>query len=140
MFLGRFIHTIDEAGRLTIPSKFREGLSDGLVVTYGFDRCLAIYPTDEWQHLAEKVSKLPVTDREARAFRRYVFANASDTALDKQGRVLIPPPLREYIHIDGDVVITGLNNYIELWHPDEWRKEHERVEGDNSQTWEKLEI
>jgi MraZ protein len=83
---------------------------------------------------------LPVTDREARAFRRFVFANAADTTLDKQGRVLVPPPLREHIGIDSEVVITGLNTYIELWHPDEWRKEHGRVEGDDSQAWEKLEI
>jgi MraZ protein len=140
MFLGKFIHTIDDGGRLTIPAKFRDGLSDGLVITYGFDHCLVVYPLREWTTLASKVSALPVTDREARAFRRYVFANASDTALDKQGRVLIPPPLREYIGVDGEVVITGLNTYIELWHPDEWHKEHERVEGDESQAWEKLEI
>jgi MraZ protein len=140
MFLGKFIHTIDDGGRLTIPSKFRDGLSAGLVITYGFDLCLAIYPIAEWEKLAERVSGLPVTDREARAFRRFVFANASDTTLDKQGRVLIPPSLRERIGIDGEVVITGLNTYIELWHPDEWRKEHGRVEGDDGQAWEKLGI
>jgi MraZ protein len=140
MFLGKFVHTIDDGGRLTIPSKFRDELSEGLVITFGFDPCLAIYPMAEWEKLAERVSRLPVTDREARAFRRFVFANASDTTLDKQGRVLIPPSLREHIGIDGEVVITGLSTYIELWHPDEWRKEHGRVEADKGQAWEKLEI
>lgn len=131
MFLGEFVHTTDEGGRLTIPARFRGDLEVGLVVTRGLDRCLAIYPMKEWERLAEQVSALPITDRRARAFRRLVFANASDATLDKHGRVLIPPRLREYAGLDGEVVITGLNTYIELWNPDSWSEERERVEGDD---------
>ncbi len=142
MFLGEFVHTIDEKGRLTIPAKFRADLDAGLVVTRGIDRCLAIYPMDEWRRLAERVSALPMTDRRARAFRRLVFANASDVALDKQGRVLIPPHLREYAGLDGEVVVTGLNTYIEMWNPDAWSAERERVEGDaaSAEEWTALGI
>jgi MraZ protein len=131
MFLGEFVHTTDDGGRLTIPARFRADLEVGLVVTRGLDRCLAIYPMKEWERLAEQVSALPITDRRARAFRRLVFANASDATLDKHGRVLIPPRLREYAGLDGEVVITGLNTYIELWNPDSWSEERERVEGDD---------
>lgn len=131
MFLGEFVHTVDEKGRLTIPAKFRDDLATGLVVTRGIDRCLAIYPLEAWEQLAERVSALPMTDRSARAFRRLVFANASDATLDKQGRVLIPPGLREYARVDGEAVVTGLDTYIEVWNPDAWTKERERVEGDD---------
>ena len=129
MFLGEFVHTIDEKGRLTIPAKFRDDLNAGLVVTRGIDRCLAIYPLEEWERLAKQVSALPMTDRRARAFRRLVFANASDAIPDKQGRVLIPPRLREYAGFDSEVVVTGLNTYIEVWGQDSWGEERERVEG-----------
>jgi MraZ protein len=132
MFLGEFIHTIDGGGRLTIPARFRADLEEGLVLTRGLDRCLAIYPMGEWEQLAEQVSDLPITDRRARNFRRLVFANASDAALDKAGRVLIPPRLREYAGLDSEIVITGLNTYIELWNPDAWGEERELVEGDDA--------
>jgi MraZ protein len=142
MFLGEFVHTLDEKGRLTIPAKFRDGLIDGLVVTRGIDRCLAIYSLEEWNDLAKKVSELSMTDRLARAFRRLVFANASDATLDKQGRVLLPPRLREYADLNGEAVVTGLNNYIEVWNPDSWGEERERVEGYdvNIEAWKALGI
>jgi MraZ protein len=142
MFLGEFVHTLDENGRLTIPAKFRDDLIDGLVVTRGIDRCLAIYTMKEWEKLADKVSALPVTDRLARAFRRLVFANASDAVLDKQGRVLIPPRLREYAGLNGEAIVTGLNNYVEVWNPEAWGEERERVEGDdvNIEAWKELAI
>jgi len=132
MFLGAFVHTIDGKGRLTVPAKFRADLATGLVITRGIDRCLAIYPMGEWEQLAEKVSALPMTDRRARAFRRLVFANAADVVPDKQGRVLIPPRLREYASLDGDVVVTGLDTYIEVWNPDSWDEERGRVEAEDA--------
>jgi len=142
MFLGAFVHTIDGKGRLTIPAKFRADLAAGLVITRGIDRCLAIYPLEEWEQLAGKVSALPMTDRRARAFRRLVFANAADVVPDKQGRVLIPPRLREYASLDGDVVVTGLDTYIEVWNPDSWDEERGRVEAEdaNIEEWAVLGI
>lgn len=142
MFLGEFTHTIDEAGRVTIPSRFRAGLAAGLVITRGLDRCLVVFPVEEWKKLADKVSALPITDRSARALRRLVFANASDLTLDKQGRILIPPRLREYLGITNEVVIIGLNTYLELWHPDAWQEERGQVEGgeDGMEAWATLGI
>lgn len=142
MFLGEYVHSIDEKGRLTVPARFRAELDAGLVVTRGIDRCLAIYPMEEWRRLAEEVSALPMTDRRARAFRRLVFANASDAIPDKQGRVLIPPHLREYANLGTDVIVIGLDTYIEVWNPDAWHGERERVEGcdGNIEEWEALGI
>jgi MraZ protein len=142
MFLDEFGHTIDEKGRLTIPAKFRADLAAGLVVTRGIDRCLAIYPLEEWRRLSERVSELPVTDRRARTFRRLVFANASDAIPDKQGRVLIPPYLREYAGLDGEVTVTGLNTYVEVWDPEAWHEERAHVQGDgvDAEDWAALGI
>jgi MraZ protein len=142
MFLGEFVHTVDDKGRLTIPARFRVDLAAGLVVTRGIDRCLVIYPLEEWEQLAEQVSALPMTDRRARAFRRLVFANASDAVPDKQGRVLIPPRLREYAGLDSEAIVTGLNTYIEVWSPELWGEEREHVEGYEAdiEGWEALGI
>lgn len=142
MFLGEFTHTIDDKGRLTIPAKFRADLNDGLVVTRGIDRCLTIYPMEEWGRLSGQVSDLPMTDRRARALRRLVFANASDSIPDKHGRVLIPPRLREYANLDSEAIVTGLNTYIEVWNPDSWGAERKYIEGDETtiEGWADLHI
>jgi MraZ protein len=123
---------MDEKGRLTVPAKFRAELASGLVVTRGMDRCLAIYPLAEWDRLAEKVSGLPITDHDARGLRRFFFAHASDAVPDRQGRVLIPPRLREYAGLDSEVVIAGLNTYIEIWNVDAWGEEREHIESDGA--------
>ena len=131
MFLGEFVHTLDGKGRLTIPAKFRAELDTGLVVTRGMDRCLAMFPMAAWERLAEQVSQLPMTDRRARALRRFLFSSASNVSPDKQGRILIPPRLREYADLDGEVVVAGLNTYIEIWGTGAWHDERERVEEDD---------
>ena len=132
MFLGEFVHTLDDKGRLTIPAKYRLALDEGLVVTRGIDRCLAIYPKAEWERVAPTVSALPMTNRHARALRRRFFAAASDADLDKHGRLVIPPRLRGYAGLDGEVVVTGLDTYIEVWNQDSWNEECKRVEGDDA--------
>lgn len=142
MFLGEFVHVLDSKGRLTVPAKFRAELDGSFVVTRGIDRCLALFPIPKWEELAERVSELPLTVRQARAFRRLLFANATDVSPDGQGRILIPPRLREYAGIDGEVVVAGLNDHIELWSPEAWNGESERVEGDDFDidAWEALGI
>lgn len=131
MFLGEYDHTIDDKGRLTVPAKFREELADGLVVTRGLDQCLLIYPAAEWYRLYERVSALSLTDRRARAFRRRFFSAASDAIPDNQGRVVIPPRLREYAALNGNVVVTGAGNYIEVWSPENWEGEREHSDAAN---------
>lgn len=142
MFLGEYLHTVDEKGRLTIPAKFRGELATGLVVTRGIDRCLVIYPLETWNALKERISGLPMTNRNARDFRRHLFASAADALPDGQGRINIPPSLREYAALDGQAVVVGCDNYIEVWNPQAWSEVLARVEedGDNVERWAALGI
>jgi len=142
MFLGEFNHTVDEKGRMTIPARFRPELAQGVVVTRGLDGCLALYPNAEWEQLAQKVNALPLTDRRARDFRRFMFGSASEAAPDRQGRVLIPSYLREYAHVDGEVTVVGMNTYIEIWNPETWQAMRQGVENDddNVERWAELGI
>ncbi len=142
MFLGEFVHTIDRKGRLTLPAKFRPGLASGVVVTRGMDRCLVIYPMAEWERLSQRISALPITDKRARDFRRLVFSGAADVMPDRQGRILIPAYLREYANLDGEVVVAGLNTYIEVWNPQAWQEVRQSVEDvtTNLEQWASLEI
>jgi MraZ protein len=121
MFLGEFEHSIDDKGRITIPAKFRGRLAAGVVITRAIDRCLLLYPIDVWEVLAQKISALPQTAPNARELRRQMFGGASDLIPDKQGRVNLPPYLREYANIDSNAVIIGMYDYCEIWNPEDWR-------------------
>jgi len=120
MFLGEYTHTIDEKGRLTIPSKYRFYLEAGMVVTRGLDRCIAVYPTDEWKTLVERIMSLPSTPRPSREFTRLIFSAASDLKMDRQGRILIPSVLANYASLDLEATIIGINNRFEIWNPARW--------------------
>lgn len=128
MFLGEFEHTIDDKGRLTIPAKFREALVDGVVITRGLDKCLWAYARSEWEVLAQRIAKLPSTNRPARNLARFMFSNAFDSIPDRQGRVLIPQALRDYAEIENDSIIIGVMNRIEIWNPTKWAEVIQEVE------------
>lgn len=142
MFLGEYVHTIDNKGRLTIPAKFRAELSTGLVVTRGLDPCLTIYPMETWRVVTEQIANLRMTDRNARDFRRLVYAGADDTSTDSQGRINIPQNLRDYARLDGNAVIVGCDNYIEVWDPETWAEVQTRVQesSENAERWVELGI
>lgn len=122
MFIGEFQHSIDNKGRLIIPSKFREGLGDSFVLTKGLDDCLFVYPLNEWRNFEEKLKSLPVSSRDARAFVRFFFSGATECELDKQGRILLPANLREHANIEKDVVVIGVSTRVEIWSKEEWDK------------------
>ncbi len=130
MFLGNYEHTIDDKGRLTIPSKFREELEGGVVVTRGLDGCLWAFSRSEWEILAEKISGLPTTNQAARNFARLMFSNASDSIPDRQGRVLIPQSLRDYAGIESETILIGVMNRVEIWQPAKWSEVATKVEED----------
>jgi len=142
MFLGEFNHTIDEKGRVTIPSRFRPELARGVVLTRGLDGCLALYPNAEWETLAQQLKALPLTNRRARDFRRFMFGSATEAVPDRQGRVLIPAYLRQYAAIDGEVTVVGMNTYIEIWNSETWQAMRQAVEKDedNLERWAELGI
>jgi MraZ protein len=128
MFLGEYNHTIDDKGRLTIPARFRDDLESGVVITRGLDGCLWAFGRAEWDALAEKVDKLPKTNPAARNFARLVFGKASDSIPDRQGRILLPPNLREYAEIDTETVIVGMYTRLEIWQPEKWAQMMSQVE------------
>ncbi|NLC03471.1 MAG: division/cell wall cluster transcriptional repressor MraZ [Tissierellia bacterium] len=120
MFIGEHQHSLDEKGRIIIPSKFRADLGVEFVMTKGLDNCLFVYPKDEWHILEEKLKTLPLTNKDARAFVRFFFSGASESTLDKQGRVLIPANLRDHSKLDKEAVIIGVSTRIEIWSKDQW--------------------
>ncbi len=121
MFLGEYTHSLDDKGRLTIPAKFRDQLAAGLVVTRNpADRCLLVMPRAEWEVVAAKISALPLTNPHSALLRRAIFSAAEDLTPDKQGRILISQRLREYAQIEADVVVAGVDKFIELWKPAHW--------------------
>ncbi len=123
MFLGEFSHTLDPKGRLTIPAKFRDRLDAGLVVTRSpMDRCLLLFPMPEWEQIAAKVSALPLADPRSAQLRRAFFSAAEDLTPDKQGRILVSQRLRELAQIETEVVVAGVNTFVELWRPDLWQE------------------
>lgn len=128
MFLGTHRHTLDPKGRVVLPAKYRQGLADGLVVTKGQERCLYVFPEERWHEEVKRVSGLPRTDRRARNYARAFFAGASQQMLDKQGRITIPPDLREYAGLERDIIVLGVSDRIEIWDTASW--ESERSEAD----------
>jgi MraZ protein len=120
MFIGEYQHTIDDKGRLIMPSKFRENLGLNFIMTKGLDNCLFVYPKEEWMILEQKLRSLPLTNRDARAFVRFFFAGAAECTLDKQGRVLVPSNLREHAALIKDGVIIGVSTRIEIWSKEKW--------------------
>lgn len=138
MFIGEYRHTIDEKGRLAIPIKFRSDLAKGAVVTRGVDSCLFLYSQEEWLKLANKLSKLPISKINTRAFARLMLAGAMDLEIDKQGRVVIPDYLRKYAGIKKNAVVAGLYNRLEIWDEETWDKYKQGTEKSSSDIAEKL--
>jgi MraZ protein len=120
MFIGEYQHAVDNKNRMIIPSKFREGLGSKFVLTKGLDGCLYAYTMEEWSILEEKLKKLPLTNKDARAFVRFFFSGANEIDIDKQGRALIPQNLLEYAGIVKDIVSIGVSTRIEIWNNEKW--------------------
>ena len=120
MFIGEYRHSIDEKKRLAVPSKFRKELGEGAVITKGLDNCLVIYPVKPWKEKAEKLAALPEASKEARGYARTILAGAAAAEFDRLGRILIPEYLKEYAKIEKNVVITSLNNRLEVWSEKLW--------------------
>jgi MraZ protein len=120
VFLGTHAPRLDEKGRLILPAKFRDELADGLVVTKGQERCLNVWPTAEFARMTDGLRTAPVTSKAVRDYQRILFAGASDETPDKQGRVTIPPALREYAGLERDCVVIGANNHVEVWAAAAW--------------------
>jgi MraZ protein len=120
MFIGEYNHTIDEKGRLAIPVKFRADFKTGAVVTRGLDNCLFLFTKKSWNELAEKLSKLPISQSKSRAFARLMLAGAMDVKLDTQGRIILPEYLRTYSKLNKKTIVAGVYNRLEIWDENLW--------------------
>lgn len=120
MFMSEYNHTVDAKGRLIIPSKFRETLGEEFVVTKGMDGCLFVYANKDWTDFEQKLTSLPLINKEARQFARFFLAGAAQVELDKQGRILVPANLRTFAGLDKDIVLVGVGSRIEIWSKENW--------------------
>jgi len=136
MFLGEYEYRIDNKGRLPLPPKFRQELRDGLVLTRGAEEFIALYPSSEWQKLADSLASRNMTPSKLRKLNRIIFGAAFSLTLDGQGRIALPSSLREYAQIIDAATIIGANNCIELWNPNQWNSEKVSAE---EQAWQIIE-
>jgi MraZ protein len=121
MFLGRYHHTVDEKGRLTVPARYRDLLAaEGAYLTQGFDQNLNVYPITIFERISTRINRQSMTNPRSRVLRRLMFSNAEHVVMDKAGRILIPQFLREEINLDSEAVIVGMGDYFEIWSPELW--------------------
>ena len=125
MFYGEYIHSLDKKSRIIIPSRFRDALKENFVekiyITRGLEKCLFVFPQDEWKRQESRFKAMSLTRPDSRKFNRLFFSGAFETVYDIQGRILIPQYLREYGQIDKDIVIVGVSNRFEIWGKDIWK-------------------
>ncbi len=120
MFIGEYNHIIDEKGRLALPIKFRTEFKSGAVVTRGLDNCLFVFTKKSWNELADKLSKLPISQSKSRAFARLMLAGAMDVRLDSQGRIILPEYLRVFSKLNKKAIVAGVFNRLEIWDENLW--------------------
>ena len=129
-FRGRHQHSLDEKGRLSIPSKFREIIAqdhDGRLIITNFPLCLVAYTPEQWGIIESRTSMLSNVKSNVQSFLRYFYSGATECELDRQGRILIPPSLREAVDLDRQVVVAGMVNRIEIWSQTRWDEEMKKA-------------
>ena len=142
VFIGRFFHSIDSKGRLSIPSQFRSILhqkykTDKIIVT-SLDKSLSAYPISEWFAIQNELQKLPKFDPKVRRFKLLFISGATECSFDKQGRILIPPALREHAGLKKEVLIAGVIERFEIWDKKRWEEEMKAIAGDFESITEKV--
>ncbi|GAA5151185.1 division/cell wall cluster transcriptional repressor MraZ [Nocardioides marinquilinus] len=119
-FMGTYRPRLDEKGRLFLPAKFRNALAEGVVVTQGQEKCLVVWPPEVFDAEADRAAERSMTSKAARSYARMFFAGGDDVVPDKQGRISIAAPLRDYAGLEKDVVVIGVRNRLEIWNPQAW--------------------
>ncbi|MCD7975255.1 MAG: division/cell wall cluster transcriptional repressor MraZ [Phascolarctobacterium sp.] len=139
MLLSEYRHTLDTKGRMAMPAKLREELGKRFVITEGLDGCLFVYNMEQWQLLNTKLANLPQLSRkDARDFIRVFFAGACESECDKQGRILIPPNLRQHASLGKDVIIIGVGSRAEIWNAQKWHEYRKNIAEDVNMLAEQL--
>lgn len=128
MFLGQYQHSLDEKGRLTIPAAFRDALGEGAFISQGFDRNLMIMSAAYFQLVYQRINAMSITDPTARMLRRLLLSNAYQVDLDRAGRILLPPNLRQFLALSGEAMLVGQGEYFEIWTPAEWGQQMQALQ------------
>ncbi len=137
MLLGEYEYKVDNKGRLPLPPKFRQEFSNGLVLTRGLEPCIVVYTKERFKKIADQLATNQIVARsKTRRLNRFLFGSAYDLTLDGQGRIALPPSLRNHAQIKDVAIIVGANESIELWSPELWNKEWAAAEG---QAWPTIE-
>lgn len=138
MLLGEYTHKIDDKKRLTLPKSFVKELGAELVLTRGLDKSLFLYPKKEWERVIEKIKEMSFTQKDARAFSRFMLAGATEISLDKSGRVLIPDHLKRFANLKSNVVLAGVSDRVEIWDEKTWKEYTKSLEENGDLLAEKL--
>lgn len=139
MLLGEFVQRLDAKNRVTLPAKFRPRFADGVVVTKGLDGCLDVFNREQWESfVAARLGHLDPFSRESRRVSRFLYAGASETELDGQGRVMLPQPLLQHAGLSKDIVVAGVHNKLEIWDLEKWKRQLEELEGSMEDVAERL--
>ena len=138
MFLGTYEPKMDEKGRLILPAKFRDQLAGGLVITRGQERCLYVFPAQEFEEMYQELRRAPLSSRQGRNYVRVMLSGASDEIPDKQGRRVIPPQLRTYADLGKELAVIGAGARVEIWNADTWNQYLSEQEESFSQTGEEV--
>ena len=138
MFIGEYIHGLDDKKRLSVPAKFRKELGKKAVITLGLNKCLSLYPTKEWNAFAEKLSKLSMGKSEDRGFSRAMLSGAFEVEIDSIGRILIPDTLKGYAGLKEKVVLTGVYDRVEVWDESTWKSYKSQMVSETDRMAEQL--
>lgn len=138
MLIGEYKHILDPKKRLSVPSKLRKEVGDTAVLTKGLENCLFLFPMSEWEKVAEKLSALPMGQKDSRGFARLLLSGAAEVELDQLGRILIPENLRDYAGLQKAVMVAGVGKRLEIWDVAKWETYKSEIEKNGDQIAEKL--
>ncbi len=119
-FVGEYLHVVDGKGRLALPAKFRDLLGPRFFIARGLDKCLFVYPSEEWAQVLQKIKQMPLNQSDSRAYARYFLSGATEVEPDKQGRIVLPANLRDYADLTKDVYVLGVGSRAEVWDKEQW--------------------
>ena len=133
MFLGEYKPNITEGSRLALPKRLRDQITgDEIILSKGFEKCIFIYDHEDWVVEAQKNVENPISDSKTRDLKRYMYSGSSETAIDAQGRVVIPTNLKEYAELTKSSIVIGAGDHIEVWSPENWEVRLEKISGELS--------
>lgn len=141
MFLGEYDVRIGDKNRIAVPARFRADFQPGLVLAQGMDDTpyLNVFTLAEWERFYQRISSVPIEKSRGREARRLFFASAFSTEIDRQGRFVLPPNLRQYAQLADDVIVVGAGDHLEIWNRDAWSQYRDKLGSLRAQLTETLE-